>query len=348
MKLLVILFSTLFLSLHSFGQAPVADFSARRLCVDKAIQIHDGSDNNPTSWSWTFEGGNPANSNLQSPTVTFPNTGMFDVTLTANNASGSDTQTKSIQVVLCEPSKGIYRIPYADNTDVDITRNHLDHLPDNAEIDMRGIGGTSYTIVAAASGIIRAMDDSNAEPTSCNNFLWIEHPNGEWSKYSHMQTGSSTALGLNVGDAVTVSQQLGIESDVGLASGDHLHFEIVVPNNPDTPGISTCGFLEDAIYYIPVICGIPSNYFLDETVYEAGPCDVSDCSLGIVVAGGEVDGGETNFKLSRQSTTTLLNANVRYRNGSTGLYRSEQTVIMRPGFQAERGSHFRAEIGPCR
>ena len=39
-----------------------------------------------------------------------------------------------------------------------------------------------------------------------NNYIWIEHPNGEWSKYTHMQTGSITGApgNLSVGDTVLV------------------------------------------------------------------------------------------------------------------------------------------------
>ena len=72
-----------------------------------------------------------------------------------------------------------------------------------------------------------------------NNYVWIRHPNGEWSKYTHMATGSVTGApgNLSVGDTVLVGQALGIEADIGRATGRHLHHEVAIPTNPgdDTP-----------------------------------------------------------------------------------------------------------------
>lgn len=326
---------------------PDANFSARRLCVDSAIQIHDTSDGSPTSWSWTFEGGSPATSSLEEPTVSWSSTGTYTVSLTATNAFGSDTKTANLRVVLCQPSKGIYQIPYMPGTLVNINRNHLDHLPDNNELDMAGFSGTgTYFVVAAASGIIRYLDDTNESGPGCNNVMWIEHPNGEWSKYSHMATDSSTDLGWSVGDQVFAGQTIGIESNVG-TSTDHLHFEIVVPDDPSDP-ITGCGFIESATVMIPVICGIPTNYFLDDIAYiAAGPCSANSCAFNITLTTNQINFGETELTISRNLTSNGINQDVRYRNGSNGLFRSQETVILRPGFRADRGSHFRAEIESC-
>jgi murein DD-endopeptidase MepM/ murein hydrolase activator NlpD len=68
-----------------------------------------------------------------------------------------------------------------------------------------------------------------------NNYVWIEHPNGEWTKYTHMATGSVTANNWQVGDWIEVGEVIGVESDIGFASGRHLHFEVGLPNDPKTP-----------------------------------------------------------------------------------------------------------------
>lgn len=44
-----------------------------------------------TSWSWTFEGGTPATSTDQNPTVTYNTTGTFDVTLEVSDGTTTDT-----------------------------------------------------------------------------------------------------------------------------------------------------------------------------------------------------------------------------------------------------------------
>jgi PKD repeat protein len=75
---------------------PVAQFTAddASIMAGESVQFTDQSTNTPTSWSWTFEGGTPATSTAQNPTVTYSTPGTYDVTLIATNASGSDTETK--------------------------------------------------------------------------------------------------------------------------------------------------------------------------------------------------------------------------------------------------------------
>ncbi len=137
-----------------------------------------------------------------------------------------------------QESENIYRIPYADGTNVKVTRDFSTHNPPG-RFDMHGKGGGTHRIVAAADGIIRHIQDSrskNQHPMrilrnreDClNNFVWIEHANHEWSKYSHMQFGTTTTKSkLKVGDQVSQGDYLGDEGNVGCAAPAHLHFEIV-------------------------------------------------------------------------------------------------------------------------
>ena len=76
---------------------PVADFSASEtyITAGNSVTFTDLSTNMPTSWSWTFNGGTPATSTLQNPTVTYNEPGEYTVTLVASNAFGSDTETKT-------------------------------------------------------------------------------------------------------------------------------------------------------------------------------------------------------------------------------------------------------------
>jgi PKD repeat protein len=74
----------------------IADFaaSATNINAGSSVTFTDQSLGGPTSWSWTFEGGTPATSTAQNPTITYNTTGAFDVTLVATNAGCSDTETK--------------------------------------------------------------------------------------------------------------------------------------------------------------------------------------------------------------------------------------------------------------
>jgi Bacterial tandem repeat domain 1/Peptidase family M23 len=179
-----------------------------------------------------------------------------------------------------EKSKGVYRIPFEDGVTVKVTNDHLKHSPPG-RIDMHGEGGSKpYKIVAAADGRIRfivdnfskQIDSSSGEPCT-NNYVWIEHANGEWTKYSHMQKDSVTKKAkLKVGQFVKAGTYLGDEGQVGCASGPHLHFEAGVPRAND-PITETGGFLTDNAdskrNRVPRICGIPGGVFSSGGTYEA-------------------------------------------------------------------------------
>jgi len=77
-------------------QPPIADFiaSATDTYINESVIFTDKSLENPTSWSWIFEGGTPATSTARNPTVTYSAVGTYDVTLVVTNAQGSDTETK--------------------------------------------------------------------------------------------------------------------------------------------------------------------------------------------------------------------------------------------------------------
>ena len=77
----------------SVGSLPNADFSssATQGCTPLSITFTDLSSSNTTGWNWTFEGGMPATSTEQNPTVLYLTPGEFDVTLIASNIQGSNT-----------------------------------------------------------------------------------------------------------------------------------------------------------------------------------------------------------------------------------------------------------------
>ena len=189
-------------------------------------------------------------------------------------------------VILCavvntaaQNSKGVYRIPFANGTTVKVSRDFLTHTP-LGRIDMSGTGGSEFKIVAAADGTIRFVVDSFSEQIDSgsgkpctNNYVWIEHANGEWTKYSHMQKDSSTSKAkIKVGQKVKAGTYLGDEGKVGCAGGDHLHFEVGVPRATD-PIATVGGFLNDNSgskrNRVPRICGISGGIFVAGQSYEA-------------------------------------------------------------------------------
>jgi PKD repeat protein len=59
-------------------------------CLPLTVHFIDQSQNNPTSWLWTFDGAEPATSTDQNPTVTYSTPGNYTVSLRVENTQGSD------------------------------------------------------------------------------------------------------------------------------------------------------------------------------------------------------------------------------------------------------------------
>ncbi len=83
-----------YITVNTTPTPPAANFIADNTSIKagSSVQFSDLSSNNPTSWSWSFEGGTPATSTAKNPTVTYSSAGDFNVTLTATNADGSNTK----------------------------------------------------------------------------------------------------------------------------------------------------------------------------------------------------------------------------------------------------------------
>jgi murein DD-endopeptidase MepM/ murein hydrolase activator NlpD len=250
-----------------------------------------------------------------------------------------------------EVARGVYRIPYANGTDVTVTGDHLTHANVPNRIDMVGTGGqTPYKVVAAADGIVRFIVDTNTitcTTNGCsdfNNYIWLEHPNGEWTKYTHLQTGTITgAAKLKVGDAVCAGQYLGDEDDVGAATGRHLHFEVGVPDDLSDP-INTVGGFIRGQNRIPVICGIPGNIFVDGQRYTAGPCSANACPDGLLLGVQAIHGAKVfmadNLIDSNNNTVIVTTC------GSLVMSAGDR-IVLRPGFRAARNCYMQALIRDC-
>lgn len=64
-------------------------------CTPQTINFSNSSTGNPTSFNWTFQGGTPATSTAENPTVTYSQPGIYPVSLIATNSNGSNTFSQS-------------------------------------------------------------------------------------------------------------------------------------------------------------------------------------------------------------------------------------------------------------
>jgi PKD repeat protein len=88
--------------------APVAAFSGTPTSGTAPLNVAftDISTNSPTSWTWNF--GDGGTSSVQSPTHTYTTAGTYTIMLTATNAGGSDSETKTGYVTV---STGVVTLP---------------------------------------------------------------------------------------------------------------------------------------------------------------------------------------------------------------------------------------------
>jgi Peptidase family M23 len=260
-----------------------------------------------------------------------------------------------------ELSTNVYRVPYSTGFLINVTNNHFTHDP-LGRYDMSGTGigsscSSNYPVVAAAEGIIRMIvDNNNVRPPLCdpncadfNNYVWIEHTNGEWSKYSHMKQNSTTVdAGLTEGDQVCAGTFLGYECDVGQASGPHLHFEVRRPNDTSNVQIQAAGgFMTDAVHLIPVINSLPIHYFADNaqiTASAANTCTNTDVNL---TQSFTMNNNGIRIYMASGTITTAGAASVVFQNGSNGLFHAGNSITLSPGFAAAAGSSFLGRIGNC-
>lgn len=91
------------------GVPPTAAFTATPLqgCVPLTVNFTDQSTDSPTSWNWDFKNDGSVTNTSQNSSYTYTVPGTYSVQLTASNASGSNSLTKTNYIT-------VYALPYID------------------------------------------------------------------------------------------------------------------------------------------------------------------------------------------------------------------------------------------
>lgn len=84
------------------GVAAAFTADANEGCEELTVNFEDISAGNVIEWAWEFEGGDPATSNEQNPTVFYADPGSYDVTLTVSDGTNSDTYTSEDFITVFE------------------------------------------------------------------------------------------------------------------------------------------------------------------------------------------------------------------------------------------------------
>ena len=126
--------------------APVANFtaSATRICAGQPVTFTDLScKGTPTVRSWTLTGSSSPSSSQPNPTVVYQTPGTYSVSLMAQNANGSNTNTKTNYITVL-PSVGA-GIPYYEEGFEDsdpIANNTLSHFsPSGTQFEVTNVAG---------------------------------------------------------------------------------------------------------------------------------------------------------------------------------------------------------------
>ncbi|MFT6333659.1 MAG: PKD repeat protein [Saprospiraceae bacterium] len=120
---------------------PTAGFNSNSTtgCGPLTVEFNNASSSNVTDWSWTFDGGTPATSTEENPTVTYATSGSYPVSLTVTSPAGMDESTiENFVVVLAEPIAEI---------DVIISGNEITATNTGTGADAIAwtVGGESFT-----------------------------------------------------------------------------------------------------------------------------------------------------------------------------------------------------------
>lgn len=162
--------------------APGADFYAdvTETSTGAEVNFYDESSNNPTEWDWTFEGGTPATSDVQDPTVTYSAEGTFDVTLVVTNEGGSDVLTMTDYITIDNGTvvnqsllQSVKLYPNPASNQITVEAENLESV---SVIDM--LGKVVYTVDASSSK--ETIDISKLG--KANYFVKIKTVDGEVTK----------------------------------------------------------------------------------------------------------------------------------------------------------------------
>ena len=121
---------------------PAAHFTSNLTisCENQTVQFTDLSPNSPSSWKWTFPGGNPATSTDPNPQVVYPTAGTYDVILEVSNSFGTTTRTYPNYITVNTSAPSVFFIEDFENG---LPADWTVENPDNATSwELKQVGGS--------------------------------------------------------------------------------------------------------------------------------------------------------------------------------------------------------------
>lgn len=136
-----------------------ADFNVdkRVVCQGEAVQFTDASYNTVSGWSWTFQGGTPATSSSENPSITYNTPGTYQVSLTASNGGSTQMETKTAYITVLPEGSGLpFYEGFEDYTNIAGAQGQW-------FVDNGGVNGGGFEITNTAG-------NSGVKSVKVNNF----------------------------------------------------------------------------------------------------------------------------------------------------------------------------------
>ena len=94
--------------------------------------------------------------------------------------------------------------------------------------------GESWIVAPLAGEVVAAEDgvDGFSRERPAGNFVELDHGGGVRTRYLHLERGT---VAVRAGDRVSPGDRLGYMGKSGLATGEHLHFELLLDGVPADP-----------------------------------------------------------------------------------------------------------------
>ncbi len=253
--------------------APISSFaaSANSGCASLTTTFTSTSQNNPTSFAWTFPGGNPATSTLASPTVTYVSAGSYDVTLVTTNNNGSNTLNlpNYVQVTTVPNTNFVYTQNGLNYTFTNTSASALSYVWDFGDGNTSILENPSHTYAAQGNYTVKLIS-SNAcgqtekispvtvllAPVANANSSTGEICSSEAVTYTDLSTGTVTSRNwtFNGGSPATSTSAT---AQVSYATSGTYLVRLIVENNV---GVDTLEFLK-TVFIKP----LPAAQFTYET-----------------------------------------------------------------------------------
>ena len=189
------------------------------MCTGRQVQFIDNSVGGlPTSWSWTFEGGNPATSTARNPVVTFDSPGFKNVTLTVTNENGSSTFSDHRRIVIGgTPNEysGTFFEGFQSEQNLFpwVIMNYADNITNWRRVNTTGQNSTACMMLNAAE---RNQLDF-IDPANGRDYDDLITPTLDLSGLSEASLTFSYAYSTNGGSLAEVTEQLlvSVSTDCG-------------------------------------------------------------------------------------------------------------------------------------